>query len=55
MIGHECHNHIRGKTLAHEIGHIFGLKHVKEKDNLMYPYISGGNKITPGQSVNSRL
>ena len=54
VLGHECHNHIRGKTLAHELGHIIGLKHINDKNNLMYPFITGGNQLTDNQSVYSR-
>ena len=37
-------------TLAHEIGHYFGLKHVNDPNNLMYPYaVPTATKITKDQ------
>lgn len=55
VIGHECYNHIRGKTLAHELGHILSLSHENNKNNIMYQYTNGGQKLTLRQGVNARL
>ena len=47
MLGRNCivisERSIRKSTLAHEIGHIFGLGHMEERKNVMHP-VSGANK-----------
>lgn len=35
-------------TTSHEIGHLLGLKHVDQEDNLMHPF-KGGTDLIPGQ------
>ena len=37
----------RGVTLLHEIGHVLGLGHVKDRTQLMYPVHSAGSPLAP--------
>ena len=54
IIGHKCENHNRGKTLAHELGHIVSLKHVNDRGNVMYRSITSGSKLEGHQGIDAR-
>lgn len=49
IMGDKCNNHNRAKTLAHEIGHLLNLKHINDKNNLMYKSIIGKDKLNETQ------
>jgi hypothetical protein len=42
------------ETIAHELGHNLGLQHVGDRENLMFPIISGGFDLTARQCRTAR-